>query len=194
MTSLIVYCAIGAGLLVLLLLAVLRRPSRPEGSAEVLLEARHALRTLQLGLLPQELVGRFFARNDLEYVVANAPKTTEQLFLEERKHIVLAWISQVRLQIVSLQNFHFGHSRHFVQVSLTSEIALAWEFASLRMVCRALYLLVYFRGPYGAQQIAGKMVAIAARVCALSEKSLAFLSPAESHALVDNSARGSAPV
>jgi hypothetical protein len=194
MTSLIVYCAIGAGLLVLLLLALLRRPSRPEGSAEALLEARHALRTLQLGLLPQELVGRFFARNDLEYVVANAPKTTEQLFLEERKHIVLAWISQVRLQIVSLQNFHFGHSRHFVQVSLTSEIALAWEFATLRMVCRALYLLVYFRGPYGAQQIAGKMVAIAARVCALSEKSLAFLSPAESHALVDNSARGSAPV
>lgn len=194
MTSLIVYCAIGAGLLVLLLLAVLRRPSRPEGSAEALLEARHALRTLQLGLLPPELVGRFFARNDLEYVVANAPKTTEQLFLEERKHIVLAWISQVRLQIVSLQNFHFGHSRHFVQVSLTSEIALAWEFATLRMFCRALYLLVYFRGPYGAQQIAGKMVAIAARVCALSEKSLAFLSSAESHALVDNSARGSAPV
>jgi len=194
MTSLILYCAIGAGLLVLLLLAVLRRPSRPEGSAEAVLEARHALRTLQVGLLPQELVGRFFARDDLEYVVANAPKATERLFLEERKHIVLAWIDQVRQQIASLQDFHFGHSRHFVHVSLSSEIALAWEFATLRMVCRALYLLVYFRGPYGAQQIAGMMVAIAARVCVLSEKSLAFLNPAESHALADNSARGSAPV
>jgi len=194
MTSLILYCAIGAGLLVLLSLAVLRRPSRPEGSAEALLEARHALRTLQVGLLPQELVGRFFARDDLEYVVANAPKATARLFLEERKHIVLAWIDQVRQQIASLQDFHFGHSRHFVHVSLSSEIALAWEFATLRMVCRALYLLVYFRGPYGAQQIAGMMVAIAARVCILSEKSLAFLSPAESHALADNSARGSAPV
>jgi hypothetical protein len=176
------------------LLAVLRRPSRPEGSAEALLEARHALRTLQLGLLPQELVGRFFSRNDLEYVVANAPKATEQLFLEERKHIVLAWISQVRQQIVSLQDFHFAHSRHFVYVSLTSEIALAWEFATLRMVCRALYLLVYFRGPYGAPQIAEKTAATAAQLCAISEKSLAFLSPAESRALADNSARGSAPV
>jgi hypothetical protein len=194
MTSLILYCAIGAGLLVLLLLAVLRRPSRPEGSAEALLEARHALRTLQLGLLPQELVGRFFARDDLEYVVAHAPKATEQLFLEERKHIVLAWVNQVRQQFISLQDFHFGHSRHFIHVSLASEITLAWEFAALRMVCRVLYLLVYFRGAYGAQQTAGKMLGIAARVCALSEKSLAFLTPAESHALTDNSARGSAPV
>jgi hypothetical protein len=194
MTSVILYCAIGAGLLVLLLLAALRRPSRPEGSAEALLEARHALRTLQLGLLPQELVGRFFARDDLDFIAANAPKTAEQLFLEERKRIVLAWISQVRQQIASLQDFHFGHSRHFVRVSLISEITLAWEFATLRMVCRALYLLVYFRGPYGAPQIAGKVAAAAAQLCAVSEKSLAFLSPGENHALEDNSASGSALV
>jgi hypothetical protein len=194
MTPLIIYCAIGVGLLVLLLLAVLRRPSPAEGSAEALLGARHALRTLQLGLLPPELVERFFARNDLEFVVAAAPKEIQQRFLEERKRIVLAWVSQVRQRIVSLQDFHFGHSRHFVHLSLSTEIALAWEFAALRMACRAFYLLVYLRGPYGAPQIAGKMAATAARLCAISEKSLAFLAPAESRAIVDDSAHGSAPV
>jgi hypothetical protein len=194
MTTLIVYCAIAAGLLVLMLLALLRHPSRPEGSAQALLGARHALRTLQFDLLPPELVERFFACDDLEYVVQAAPEETQQLFLEERKRIMLAWVSQIRQHVVSLQEFHFGHSRHFAQVSLASEIALAWEFAVLRMGCRTLYLLVYFRGPYGAPQIAGKMVATAGRLCATSEESLAFLSPAESHALADNSARGSAPV
>jgi hypothetical protein len=194
MTPLIFYLAIGALLLVLLLRALPRRPSRAEGSAEALLEARHALRTLRLGLLPPELVDRFFVRDDLQYVVANATKKTEHLFIEERKRIVLAWITQVRQQIINLQHFHFGQSRHFVHVSLASEIALTWEFASLRIVCRALYLLVYFRGPYGAPHIAGKMAATAARLCAISEKSLAFLSPGESRAIVEDSARGSAPV
>lgn len=193
MIALIFFLLIAAGLLVLLFVLGRRSPSA-EGSAQALLEARHALQALQLGLLPPEFVDHIFARRDLEYVTANASKEIQQRFLEERKRIVLAWVSQVRQQIVSLQDFHFGHSRHFVQLSLSSEIALAWEFAALRMVCRAFYLLVYFRGPYGAPQIAGKMAATAARLCAISGKSLAFLNPAESHAIVDDSAHGSAPV
>ena len=194
MTPLIIYCAIGAGLLLLLLLAVVRRPSQPEGSAEALLEARHALRTLKLSLLPPELVDRFFARDDFEYVVANAPKVIQQRFLDERKRIVLAWVSQVRQQLVSLQGFHFGHSRHFVQVSLSSEIAFACEFAVLRVECRLLHLLLNLRGPYGAPRAAASLASTASRLCAVSEISLAFLNPAESHVIADDSARGSAPV
>lgn len=194
MTSLILYCAVGAGLIVLLLLVLLRRPSRPEGSAEAFLGAKHALRALQLDLLPPELVERFFARNDYEYVVSSAPEAIQQQFLEERKRIVLAWVSEVRQQLVNLQDFHFGHSRHFVQLSLSSEIGFACEFAVLRMQCRALYLLLYFRGPYGAPRIASRMATTAAQLCATSEISLAFLNAAESHVIADDSARGSAPV
>jgi hypothetical protein len=193
MIPLIFFLVIAAGLLVLLFVLGRRSPSA-EGSAQALLEARHALQALQLGLLPPEFVDHIFARRDLEYVTANASKEIQQRFLEERKRIVLAWVSQVRQRIVSLQNFHFGHSRHFVHLSLSSEIALAWEFAALRMVCRAFYLLVHLRGPYGAPHIAGKMAATAARLCTISGKSLAFLNPAESHAIVDDSAHGSAPV
>jgi hypothetical protein len=193
MIPLIFFLAVAAVLLVLLLVLGRRTPG-VEGSAQALLEARHALQTLQLGLLPSEFVDHIFDRRDLDYVTANASNRIQQLLLEERKRIVLIWVSQVRLQIVSLQEFHFGHSRHFIQLSLSNEIALAWEFATLRLVCRALYILVHFRGPYGAPQIAGRMIATAVQLCAISEKSLAFLSPAESRALADNSARGSAPV
>jgi hypothetical protein len=194
MTTLIIYCAIGAGLLVLLLLAMVRRPSRPEGSAQALLGARQALRTLQVSLLPPELVERLLAHDDLDYVLSAAPEAIQKQFLEERKRILLAWINQVRLQIVSLQDFHFGHSRHFVHVSLSMEISLAWEFAVLRMECRALYLLVLLRGPNGAPLIAEKMATAASRLCAISEKSLAFLTPAEGRAIANGSARGSASV
>jgi hypothetical protein len=194
MMSLIIFCAIGAGLFLLLLLAMVRRPSRPEGSANALLGARHALRALQVSVLPAEVVERFLARDDLNYVLAAAPVSIQQLFLQERKRIVLAWITQVRQQITNLQDFHFGHSRHFVHMSLTTEIGLAWEFAVLRMECRALYLLVVLRGPYGAPLIAGKMAAAAARLCSISEESLAFLAPAEGRAIPDDSARGDAHV
>lgn len=193
MTALIFFLVITAGLLILLVVLG-RRKTTAEGSSQALLEARYALQTLRFGLLPSEFVGHIFDRQDLEYVTANASTEIRQILLEDRKRIVLAWANQLRQQIVSLQEFHFGHSRHFVQLSLANEIALAWEFSSLRLACRAFYFLVYLRGPYGAPKIAGRMVSAAGRLCGLSEKSLAFLSPAQGPAIVDDSARGSAPV
>jgi hypothetical protein len=194
MTLLILYGLIAAGLLLAVFLSLRGRPVRPEGGADALLGARYALRTLQLNLLPPELVGRFFARDDLEYVVSAAIQEVQRQFLNDRKRIVLAWVNQVRLQVVRLQEFHFGHSRHFVRLSLTTELALAWECAALRLVCRALYLLVYFRGPYGAPGVVSKMVLTAGRICSISEQSLAFLVPAERPAVMSGSARGGAPV
>lgn len=194
MTSLLLYCAVGVGLIVLVLLVLLRRPSHPEGSAEALLGAKHALRALQLELLPPELVERFFARSDFEYVLSSAPAAIHRQFLEERKRIALSWVNQVRQQLKSLQDFHFGHSRHFVRLSLSSEIGFACEFVILRMECRALNLLFYLRGPYRAPRLAAKLAAAAAQLCATSEISLAFLNAAESRVIADDSARGSAMV
>ena len=192
MTALIIYFAVAAGLLLLLLLAVLRRTPTAEGTAEALLGARQAVRALRLNLLPQELVARFFAKEDLDYAIACAPRAVQRLLIDERRRIVLAWISQVHRQIVSLQHFHFRHSRLFGRLSLTSELALALEFAALRVRCRALYLLFYLRGPYSAPSVAGTTAAAAARFCAVSEKSLAFLNAGESQALAGGSAGGGA--
>lgn len=193
MISLIFFLAIAAGLLVLLFAMSRRNPSA-EGSAQALLDARHALHALQRGLLPQEFVGHLFARQDLEYVAANASKEIQQLFLDERKRIALAWVSEIRRQIVYLQNFHLGHSRHFARLKFSSEIVLALEFAVLRMECRALHLLFYVRGPYGAPNFAGKTVAAAARLCAVTGKSLAFLTPAGITPMGNDSAEDGAAV
>ena len=189
MIPLIFFLAIAAGFLVLLFALSRRNPSA-EGSAQALLEARNALQKLTLGLLPPDFVDHVFAKQDLEYVTTNTSKEIRQLFLDERKKIALAWATEIRRQIILLQHFHLGHSRHFARLSFSTEIGLALDFSVLRLECRALYLLLSLRGPYGASYVVGQTAAAAARLCAISRKYLAFLTPAEGPPLQDDSAQG----
>lgn len=192
MLALLLYIAVALALLALLFLSLLRRSPGAEGSAQALLDARQAVRTLQTGLLPSELVERIFSTQDLSYVGGCGSKQIQQLFLAERKRIALSWVSQIRRQILCLQDFHRGHSRHFAHLNPAQEIGLAVEFASLRIECRVLSLLLTLRGPYGATRIAGSMAAAASRLCDISEKALSFLTPAGTARVVHDSARNGA--
>jgi hypothetical protein len=142
-----------------------------------LLEARKALSSLQVELLPPELISRIFARDDLDYVTSSTSDDVRVMFLAERERIARSWIKQLRRQIVSLREFHLGSARHYAQLKFRTELALAGEFAILMFACGALDLAVRIRGPYGAQRILDTTTAAAARVCEISEKSLGFLRP-----------------
>jgi hypothetical protein len=193
MIPLIFFLAIALGLLVLLIV-LSRRNSGAEGSARALLDARHALRALQQGLLPPEFVEHIFARRDLDFVTANASTEIRQLFLDERKKIAMGWVSEIHRQIIFLHHFHSGHSRHFARLDFSTEMALALDFAVLRMQCRSLYLLFCLRGPYGAPYFAGKTVEAAGRLCTITAKYLAFLTPAASAPVPEDSAHDGAAV
>lgn len=189
MIQLIPFLLVGA-LLLLSLYFFVRRGQRAEGGSGALVEAKQALNILQAGLLPPELVGRIFARNDLDYVEAETSKVIRELFLEERKKIALSWVSRVRKQVLSLKRFHLGSARFYAQLSLRTEMVLAVDFAALLFACRALQVFLYLRGPYAAPRIVGSTAASATRVCKISEKSLAFLTPAYAGRV---SGRGSGP-
>jgi hypothetical protein len=154
-----------------------RRNPGTEGSSKVLVEARQALSSLQVGLLPPELVGRIFAKQDLDYVRSNAPRHVQEMFHAERKKVALAWVDQVRSQIESLKRFHLGAARFYAKLSFKTEIALAFEFAALLMACRALRVLLYLRGAYAAPRMVEATAAAAGRLCDISERALAFLTP-----------------
>ena len=177
MIQLISFLLIGA-LLLVSLYSFMRREQRAEGGSGALVEARQALNTLQAGLLPPELVGRIFARGDLDYVDSEASKEIRELFLDERKKIALSWVSRVRKQILSLRRFHLRSARFYAQLSVRTEVALAVDFAALLFECRALQVFLYVRGPYAAPRMVGSTAATATRVCKISEQSLAFLTPA----------------
>src|SRR5271155_5361088 len=105
MMQLIPFLFVGV-LLFFSLIFLMRRSPRAEGGTEALVEAKQALNALQAGLLPPELFGRIFAKEDLEYVLSETPHKIYKLFLEERKKTALSWVNQVRNQILSLKRFH----------------------------------------------------------------------------------------
>lgn len=194
MTSLVLFLALGASLLLLLVFALLRRPGRPEGSSQALLDARQALSALQHDLLLPEVVQRVFARQDLEYVLASTPEPVHRVFIDERRKVAMVWVRQVRRGVLSLRAFHLGQARHYSRVNLATEVQLAANFALLLMASRALEIALFFGGPYAAPQILGGTVGVAARLCRVSQQSLAFLSPDLPRNLSEDSAAGRARI
>ncbi|MGA3292665.1 MAG: hypothetical protein ABSE45_01640 [Candidatus Acidiferrales bacterium] len=178
MIQLVFFLFVGALLLSSLFLLG-RRGSRAEGNSQVLVEARQALNTLQGGLLPRDLVTRIFAKDDFEYVDSIGCKPVHELFAVERRKIALSWVNQVRAQVLTLRRFHLGAARFYSRLGLRREIGVAWQFANLLLACRALQVLFYLGGPYAAPRVVGTTAAVAARLCAASEKSLAFLNPVQ---------------
>ncbi len=177
MIGLFLYVALGVGLLVFLWALARRKGAPVEGCGLQFVEARQALRTLQFGLLPENLIARIFDPEDFRYVTAASPEEIGKLFLQERSRISLMWVRRVRSEIRNLMHFHLAYSRLHAKLSLLTEIRLALDFALLLLACRALRILLYLRGPYGARAVVRVLTAAAGRVCAASEKSLAFLNP-----------------
>jgi hypothetical protein len=178
----------------LLVLSIFARGSEPgsASTAEAAIEAREALHSLQTALLTPELVDRIFAKTDLEFVRAACSPRVQQKFLSERRAIALAWVAQLRQQLLSLKQFHTTHARRFAELNPRAELALAMDFAALLLACRILQLTLYLRGPYAASGMVHRAAGIAGKVCEVSERSLAFLSPPGTHFVEHGSARGSA--
>jgi hypothetical protein len=173
--QLILFVGLGAGLLILIYFFALSPEPRAEGGAQALVEARHALNSLQTGLLPSDLVDRVFAEDDLHFVVSTTGAKVRELFLRERKRIALFWVAQVRKEVLSLKQFHSGQSRLYARLDVRTEIALALSFARLLILCRVLQATFYVGGAYAAPRVVGIAITAAGRVCTVSEDSLAFL-------------------
>lgn len=171
----LVFFILIALVLLFLLGMFLARPKRAEGGAQAVLEARNALESLQEGLLPSEMVERIFSSEDLEFVNEIGAAPVRELFLGLRKRIALDWVRQVRWEVIRLKEFHFGRSRHYAQLKLSTEISLALSFLVVLAECRALQLMIYSAGPYAAPRLLGWTASTAGKVCAVSENSLGFL-------------------
>lgn len=166
------------GILLFIFLLVLARRGRAEGAAEILVEARQALFTLQAELLPEGLVTRIFARDDLDFVLSEGSRDIEELFFSERKRVALIWVERVRGQVKLLRRLHLGSARYYAQLEFRSELSLAWNFALLLVSCRVLTLTFAVGGAYSTPKVVGTVAEAATRVCEISGQSLAFLSRA----------------
>jgi hypothetical protein len=166
------------GLLLFALLLVLARRGRAEGGARALVGARQALYTLRSELLLQELVGRIFGREDMDYVLSLRSPSVEAVFFAQRKHIALMWVERIRTQVRHLRHLHLGSARFYARLEFKTELSLAWNFTILVLSCRVLQFAVFVGGPYAAPMIVGRVTEAAGHVCEISARSLAFLAGA----------------
>ena len=149
--------------------------SAPEGSAESLFVAHHALTRLQQTLLTSHTVDRIFSESDLEFVLSVGSPGVHQLFLLERRRVALLWVAQIRGEILSLMRFHRSQSGFYADLSPSAEFSLIAGFWSLVLVCRSLEFLIYLRGPFAARAIAARAVVAAGRLCDTAGKPIIFL-------------------
>jgi hypothetical protein len=192
--TLLLTLTLGLGLFILLF-ALIRRSNVPvEGSAYQFVAARGSLRALQRELLPRDFIDRLFDRNDLEYVSAQTSGEVRRLFLAERKRVSVLWVQRVRSEILKLMHFHRGHSRFQSKISVLTEIRLAADFAALLVICRMLEVSFNLRGPYAAPWLVDSAATTAARLCTVSEKSLAFLNVPGLRVVTPDSRRGDATI
>jgi hypothetical protein len=178
---LILFLMIGALLLLALLYLMVRSPDHEASSPDPLCDARQAVEALESALLPPEMIGRVFAREDFDYVTSSFPEDICRMFLRERRQIARSWVNMVEKQILALRRFHRIAARQHSGLSFRAEAGLAFDFAALLLACRALQVLLYLRGPFAAPQIVGATVTAATRVCEASKQSMAFLNPASIH-------------
>jgi len=190
MIQLVLFLVLGAAFLIGLFVFA-SRSRRAEGGAQAVFEARQALVSLQVELLPPAILGRIFDQQDLAYILARAPEEIQQLFFQERRKVALSWIRQLRKQILNLKQFHLGSARFYAGLSLKTELQLASEFFLLLSTCRALQIVVRWGGAYAAPSMVGQAAAAAARVCELSEKSLDFLKFSQLEPFAADSVRNS---
>ncbi len=194
MIPLLLSLALGIALFFLLYRLVRRSRAPVEGSAYQFVEARGSLHALQRELLPRDFIDRLFDRRDLEFVSSQADADVRRLFLADRKRISILWVQRVRSEILKLMHFHRGHSRFQSEISVLTEIRLAADFAALLIICRMLEASFYFGGPYAAPRLVHSAAATAARLCTVSEKSLAFLNAPGLRTIAGESPRGNATV
>jgi hypothetical protein len=178
MMQLVIFLAVAVGLLVLLLVAMRRQPSHAAGSAGELVTAKRTLESLQLGLLPTELVEQVFGQQDFAYISSIQSNELSKLFMAERKRLALMWIGKIRKQVRSLKHFHVSRSRMFTHMSRWREFSIALDFAGLETRCLVLQLLMQWRGPYAAPDFTRRTAMTAAQLCSALDQSLAFLTPA----------------
>ena len=160
-------------------LLALARTGKAQGGGEALVDARQALVTLEAELLPQNLVSRLFARDDLEFVLEQNSPSVTATFQNERKRVALLWLERVRGQVRLLRQLHLGSARYYARLDLKTELALTWDFTALLITCRMLQIAFVVGGAYAAPAMVSRVAGTATRICEVSKVSLAFLAGSE---------------
>jgi hypothetical protein len=153
MTATLVLLAI-ALLLIGLLVFLFRRPEltlSPGSSLEPDTELSSACGSFEEGC--GELIERIFGSDDVDFVLSNAPKEVQRLFLSERKDLALYWLSHIRTRARTAMRIHVIHARKSTELQPLLELRLAIEYLLIRVRCEFVAVILWLRGPMALRNL-----------------------------------------
>lgn len=172
MTDTILFLAVGS-LLLIALLAFLRRSDSAEHKLADSTEAYEALNALQSELLPDWFVDRLFSKEDWEFARSQEIPELLQLFDAERESVALSWLRQTQNYVAQLMDFHVRLSRQRPDLRPSTEVKLTLEYMQFQFLCKLLAAMIRIVGPVRVRAVAERAVGVATHLGELSETLLA---------------------
>jgi hypothetical protein len=160
--------------LLLLLLLLRKRPSAPLAARPFPAEPLDAF---SLELPPRELMERVCARQDFEFVSANAPRQVRRAFQRERRSMAIAWVRQASRQAQRWMAFYSKTVRHSASLSPSMELKLALQFAAFHLTCFALMTAIWLGGPVRARILISHALGLSERLALEFDRVLAGVNP-----------------
>ena len=150
-------------------------------------EARDALASLQIRLLPVNLMDRVLDYDDFLFVREQGMPQILDLLETERKAIALYWLNHTRQQVKLLMTFHIKSARHISRLAPAFEFKLALNYLTFVLACHVLQELIWMLGPFRVSKFAQYTAFVASRFCAASEQILVMTK--DPHAEMQGAAR-----
>jgi hypothetical protein len=97
---------------------------------------------------PPEFVLRIFSGQDFAFVSGLESPDLKGQFLRERSAVALVWVRQTTVAIRRIMSRHLEASRLSEDVEFAMEARIFLQYAQLRLMCGALFLLIGLVGPH----------------------------------------------
>ena len=128
--------------------------SPPNVTVEDYAAARSALDSV---LLEAAAVKRILAEDDVAFIKKNGASSLQQLFLSERKKLLLFWLRTTRKRVKRLMDVHLKLASYTHEPSPQVELRLTLDYVSFLLVSSSTLLLIWLFGPFAMVRIVNHM-------------------------------------
>jgi len=116
-------------------------------------------------LCPPEFVSQIFSEQDLSFISRLESPDLKRHFLRERSAVALLWVRQTTAGVRRIMGRHLEASRLSADIEFATEASIFLQYAQLRLICAALFLLIGLAGPQRLHGIPLRADILTQRIC-----------------------------
>lgn len=148
MSGLLPFLAVAAALLIMLAVAARRRRGSPIWDEPARLPER-------------ALMDQILSQEDAAFIKSLRSAELHRLFVKERRRLALEWLNEMLREAQRLMAMHGQAARQTTELSLLTELRVAFEHALFLGVYGAVFGLVWLFGPFRMRGMLGAVRSLA---------------------------------